>query len=193
MQLEKALKESATSSKLLRMFAETYSDVDPELAKTIDKDEDEIDRQYQRDLEDAKLRRTQVEEHKKRIIRLLVGGAAGVCLLLALLGIFITHRVVGPAHRMKRLLRQVGTSRFDLDVFPLRRGDELEDLFETFVQMTFSLRALQSGRLATLDSTIAKANAANVPEEVMRGLSGLRAQLSLGLHPDSHRPKGGAS
>lgn len=194
-QAEKALKESATSAKLLRMFAETYSDVDPELAKTLDKDQDEIDRQYQRDLEDVNARRGYVDAQKKKIIRLLIGGGAAVCLILALLGIFITHRVVGPAYRMKRLLRQVGTSRFEMDVAPLRRGDELEDLFETFVQMTFSLRALQAGRLATLDATIAKANAANVSPEILRNLSALRAQLSLGLHPDSHRPqvKGSAS
>jgi nitrate/nitrite-specific signal transduction histidine kinase len=188
-QAEKALKESATSAKLLHMFAETYQDVDPELAKTLDKDDDEIERQYQRDLDDLVQRRGQVDQQKKKIIRLMIGGATAVSLILALLGIFITHRVVGPAFRMKRLLRQVGTSRFDVDVVPLRRGDELGDLFETFVQMTFSLRAMQAGRLATLDATIAKANAANVPEDVLRRLSALRAQLTLGLQPDSHRPQ----
>jgi HAMP domain len=186
---ELASTQAATSAKLLHMFAETYQDVDPDLAKTLDKDDDEVERQYQRDLDDLNARRGQVDQQKKKIIRLLLGGAAGVSLILALLGIFITHRVVGPAFRMKRLLRQVGTSRFDMDVIPLRRGDELGDLFETFVQMTFSLRALQAGRLATLDATIAKANAQNAPPDVLRGLSALRAQLTLGLHPDSHRPQ----
>jgi hypothetical protein len=72
---------------------------------------------------------------------------------------------------------------------PLRRGDELEDLFDTFVQMIWSLKALQSGRLATLDATIAKARAAGISGEVMDGLNSLHAQLYLGLgDTESLRP-----
>ena len=52
---------------------------------------------------------------------------------------------------------------------------------ETFLQMAHSLEALQAGRRATLDSTIAKAEKAQVPPEVMSGLRALHAQLSLGL------------
>ena len=63
----------------------------------------------------------------------------------------------------------------------LRKGDELEDLFDTFVQMTYSLKALQTGRLATLDATIQKAEAEAVSPEVLKGLRALRAQLCLGL------------
>ena len=72
------------------------------------------------------------------------------------------------------------TARFSVKQ-RLRRGDELEDLFETFLQMAHSLEALQAGRRATLDSTIAKAEKAQVPPEVMSGLRALHAQLSLGL------------
>ena len=107
-------------------------------------------------------------------------GSATVVIVLAIMGVFITHRIVGPVYRIKRLLRQVGTARFSVKQ-RLRRGDELEDLFETFLQMAHSLEALQAGRRATLDSTIAKAEKAHVPPEVMSGLRALHAQLSLGL------------
>ncbi|GAC1393484.1 MAG: hypothetical protein NVS3B10_21760 [Polyangiales bacterium] len=188
-QAEKALKESATSAKLLRLTAASYAELDPDLAKTIDRDEDEIDREFARNLAEVNTRWLAVDAQRRRILWLLIGGSVAICAILTALGIFITHRVVGPAHRLKRLLRQVGTAKFDMAVGELRRGDELEDLFETFVQMAWSLRALQAGRLATLDATLVKASAAQVPEDVMRGLTSLRAQLSLGLHPDSHRPR----
>jgi hypothetical protein len=63
----------------------------------------------------------------------------------------------------------------------LRKGDELEDLFDTFLQMTYSLRATQRARLATLDSTLKHAESTNTPKEVIEGLRALRAQMVLGL------------
>ena len=51
------------------------------------------------------------------------------------MGIVITHRIVGPVHKMKRLLRRVSTGRLAIEE-RLRKGDELEDLFDTFLQMT---------------------------------------------------------
>jgi hypothetical protein len=82
---------------------------------------------------------------------------------------------------MKRLLRRVSTGRLAIEE-RLRRGDELEDLFDTFLQMTYSLRATQHARLATLDSTLKHAEAsASTPREVIEGLRALRAQMVLGL------------
>ena len=109
-------------------------------------------------------------------------GGAGLALLILLssMGIVITHRIVGPVHKLKRLLRRVGTGRLVVEE-RLRRGDELEDLFDTFLQMTYSLRAMQNARLATLDATLRRAEATGASPEVLDGLRALRAQLVLGL------------
>ena len=125
---------------------------------------------------------------------LLLGGGGALLVLLSFLGIFITHRIVGPVYRMKRLCRQAGTARFSVSDRPLRRGDELEDLFDTFIQMIWSLKALQSGRLATLESTIEKAREAGVSDDIMSNLRALHAQMHLGLADvESLRPaKAGA-
>jgi nitrogen fixation/metabolism regulation signal transduction histidine kinase len=187
-QAEKALKEASTSSKLLRLTAATYSDVDPELAKTIDRDQEQLEKEFEANRAEVARRTEHVELQRKRILWLLIGGSAGLLVLLTVLGIYITHRIVGPVFRLKRLLRQVGTARFDVNA-GVRRGDELDDLFETFVQMTYSLKALQSGRRATLQATIEKARAAKTAPEVMAGLEALNAQLNLGLGGvDSFRP-----
>jgi hypothetical protein len=55
--------------------------------------------------------------------------------------------------------------------------------------MTYSLKALQTGRRATLQATIEKARVAKIAPEVMAGLEALNAQLNLGLGGvDSFRP-----
>jgi len=186
-QAEQALKESATSAKLLKSSAAMYDDA-PELAKALEKDLADLDQQYKANLAKVTAQRAQVEAQRKQMFYLLIGGGLGVLGILFVLGVFITHRIVGPVFRLKRMCRQVSTSRLSAPQ-RLRKGDELEDLFDTFVQMTYSLKALQTGRLATLDATIEKAEEADVPGEVMKGLYALRAQLCLGLSEDESTQK----
>ncbi|MCC6552171.1 MAG: HAMP domain-containing protein [Polyangiaceae bacterium] len=189
-QAERALKESDTSARILRMSAATLGPDAEALNQALEAEQAESDRAYQRELSAIAERRAHVEQQRGRLLALLVGGGAALLALLAGLGVFITHRIVGPVFRLKRLCRQVGTTRLDVKV-ELRRGDELEDLFDTFRQMTYSLKALQLGRLATLDATLQKAEAARVPEEVLVGLRALRAQLCLGLGDEqpSEKPR----
>ncbi|MBL8720842.1 MAG: HAMP domain-containing protein [Myxococcales bacterium] len=175
-QAERALKESAASAKLLKMNA-SY---DEALGKSLDADLAALDAEYKKNLDDVQARRRDVEQQRQRLSLLLALGSLVLLASLSVMGIFITHRIVGPVYRMKRLLRQVGTARFSVKE-KLRRGDELEDLFETFVQTVHSLEALQAGRRLTLDATIEKARKAGVPADVMHGLEALHAQLSLGL------------
>jgi nitrogen fixation/metabolism regulation signal transduction histidine kinase len=177
-QAELALKEANTSAKLLKSSASGYDD--PTLKASLDEDLAAIEREHQKNIETVQGQRAEVERQQKRMTLILAVGSASLVLVLLVLGIFITHRIVGPVYRIKRLLRQVGTARFSVKQ-RLRKGDELEDLFETFVQMAHSLEALQGGRRATLEATIEKAEKANVPADVMGGLRALHAQLSLGL------------
>ena len=54
--------------------------------------------------------------------------------LIGLLGIYFTHKVAGPVYKMKRLLKQVGQGNLRVEA-RLRKGDELQDFFDTFTQM----------------------------------------------------------
>jgi methyl-accepting chemotaxis protein len=131
---------------------------------------------------------TNIADDRRRIQLMLVGAGLALVALLAAMGIVITHRIVGPVHKMKRLLRRVSTGRLVVEE-RLRRGDELEDLFDTFLQMTYSLRAMQAARLATLETTLVRAEAsASTPPEVIGGMRALRAQLVLGIEPRRSRP-----
>src|SRR5262249_51386364 len=101
--------------------------------------------------------------------------------LLTILGVVITHRIVGPVFKIKRLLRQVASGKLVVNQ-RLREGDELGDLFETFQQMTLSLKVLQIDRIATLEAAIAEAEKSGAPGGPLarrRGL-GPRPPLPLG-------------
>lgn len=179
-QAQKAFEESRTNSALARQSVQIAAPDNPALASVMDQSLAEVDVQAQKNLEEVKQRQAQIAKDRRDIQLLLLG--AGVCLVVLLfaMGIVITHRIVGPVHKMKRLLRRVSTGRLVVDE-RLRKGDELEDLFETFLQMTWSLRAMQAARLATLEGTLRKAEASRASDEVLAGLRALRAQLVVGL------------
>lgn len=181
LQAEKAFEESRTNSILARRSVQTSSD-DPVLAKVMEDSLAELDAQSAKNLADVRRRQDDIARDRKNLQLLLAGTGIALVLLLLGMGVVITHRIVGPVHKMKRLLRRVSTGRLAIEE-RLRRGDELEDLFDTFLQMTYSLRAIQAARLKTLDATLRRAEATGADDEVLAGMRALRAQMVLGLEP----------
>jgi nitrogen fixation/metabolism regulation signal transduction histidine kinase len=185
-QARKAAEESKANSILARQSVMIAA---PEMAQVMDESLAELDKKEKANLEDIERRHDEVVAAKKNVRMLLGGAGVALLLLLIAMGIVITHRIVGPVHKMKRLLRRVSTGRLMIEE-RLRKGDELEDLFDTFLQMTYSLRAMQRARLSTLEGTIKRAEASNAPADVLDSLKVLRAQMVLGLEKrrGSHYP-----
>ncbi|MBE7485844.1 MAG: HAMP domain-containing protein [Polyangiaceae bacterium] len=179
-QAEKAFKESKVNNQLARGAVELAAPDNATLAGVMNEQLREVDAEQEKNLAEVRRLQQDIGRDKQSLQLLLVGAGVALLLLLSLMGIVITHRVVGPVHKLKRLLRRVSTGRLVVDE-RLRRGDELEDLFETFLQMTFSLRAMQNARIATLDATLRRAEATGASSEVVAGLRALRAQMVLGL------------
>ena len=181
-QAERAFEESRSNNILARRTVQLAGGENAALQAIMDESLSEVDAQSEKDLAEVRSKQADIARDRQNIQLLLIG--AGVCLvaLLVFMGVVITHRIVGPVHKMKRLLRRVSTGRLVIEE-RLRRGDELEDLFDTFLQMTYSLRAMQQARLATLDGALRRAEASQTPMEVVEGLRALRAQLVLGLEP----------
>lgn len=182
---EKAFQQSIANSILTRRTVQMAAGDSPAFAAVMDEELGKHDAELGKELQAVRERQAQIA-HDRTFVRGLIASAGGVLLVLLVgMGILITHRIVGPVHKMKRLLRKLSTGRLSVDE-RLRKGDELEDLFETFLQATYSLRALQRARIATLDDTLAKAEATNAAEEVKDGLRVLRAQMVLGLERRRH-------
>lgn len=177
---ERAFQESEVNSKLARDNAALAAGDNQTLLSIMEDEIRKSDAKSQQELE--KVRRA--GDDLRRSARLLVFGLVGAILILGgaltWIGLRMTQRIVGPVHRLKRLLRRVGTGKLIVGE-RLRKGDELEDLFDTFRQMTYSLMALQRGRLATLEATVKDALATGADPSVRDGLNALRAQLELGL------------
>ncbi|MBX3125224.1 MAG: HAMP domain-containing protein [Polyangiaceae bacterium] len=179
-QAEKAFKESQTNNILARSAVERAHPESAALAEAMNESLAELDAQSDKNLADVRRLEQEIASDRQRL-RLVVGGAGLMLVLcLSVVGVVVTHRVVGPAHKLKRLLRRVSTGQLVVDE-RLRRGDELEELFDTFLQMTYSLRAMQSARVATLDATLRRAETTGAAEEVLEGLRALRAQMMLGI------------
>lgn len=179
-QAEKAYEESKNNSILAKKSVELAAPESAALKGLMDDGIADIEAQSAKNVADVKKLRADIDRQRMNLQLLLGGAGLVLVVLLIAMGIVITHRIVGPVHKMKRLLRRVSTGRLVIDE-RLRKGDELEELFDTFLQMTYSLRAIQSARLATLDGTLKKAEETNAPQEVIDGMRALRAQMVLGI------------
>lgn len=92
-------------------------------------------------------------EEDLRVLLSIVGGILMLVLILGATGIVVTHRVVGPAFRLKQLLRAVEAGHYRVEQ-RLRKGDELQDVFDAFLGMTAALRRRSTELAQRLDDAL---------------------------------------
>ena len=115
----------------------------------------DLDAQTASDLEEF------AKQEDRAIRNAIIAGVLFLTLVLGLTGIVVTHRVVGPTYRMKRLFAHVGEGRFELST-GIRKGDELQELYHSFAEMVESLRDQRSEEIEQLEQTLIKMEAAGV-------------------------------
>jgi nitrogen fixation/metabolism regulation signal transduction histidine kinase len=86
----------------------------------------------------------------------IIAGVLILALSLGITGILVTHRVVGPAYKMKSLFRDVSEGHLRVRG-RLRKGDELKDVFDEFEVMIEKLRARQREEITQLEAIIERA------------------------------------
>lgn len=118
------------------------------------------------------------------VLRNIVIGVGSLVAILAIAlgvtGIVVTHRVVGPAYKLKLLLSDVAAGTLNVRG-GLRKGDELQDVGEAFKRMVTALRERREDELAQLDSAIEKARENAVDEDVLNDLVAIRDRLRATL------------
>lgn len=120
---------------------------------------------------------------KQRDRQMLLGILGGILLLtlaLGATGIVITHKLVGPAYRMRRLLGTVASGHLKVEG-ALRRGDELQDVFNAFNDMVTALRSRQADEIAQLDGALTAAKAHGVRESDLEPFQALRDRMQSQL------------
>jgi methyl-accepting chemotaxis protein len=134
----------------------------------------EVTEQFVKDLERYS------QDADRKVAFGVVSGVLLLAVALGLTGIIVTHRLVGPAYRLKQLLREVRDGHLKVEG-RLRKHDELQDLFEVFQEMVVSLRSAQERQIALLDEALTRAKAAGVPSESVSHIEAARDQMRAAL------------
>jgi methyl-accepting chemotaxis protein len=115
-----------------------------------------------------------------KVLWSIILGILGLAIALGFTGIIVTHKLVGPAYKMRLLLNQVAEGKLKLQG-RLRKGDELQELFEAFANMVESLREAQAREVAELDAAIAHAKEAGIDERDLRAIQEVRDRMNAAL------------
>ena len=100
-------------------------------------------------------------QEDRKIRNAILAGVLLLTLALGFTGIIVTHRVVGPAYRMRRLFQHVGDGKIEITT-GIRKGDELQELYHSFAEMVESLRDQRGEEIAQLEETLIKMESAGV-------------------------------
>ena len=161
---------------VLGYHAYTYSTGQTELLniERMERKGGEIDERFIADLD----RYARAEDRK--VLLAVLGGIAVLALALGLTGIVVTHRLVGPAFRLKQALRHVSAGRLQVPG-ALRKHDELQDVFEAFQTMVKNLREARELDLRELDVALERARASGMSEETLAPIRAVRERIQSSL------------
>ncbi len=128
----------------------------------------------------------QAELEDRKVLATIVGGISALVLALAVTGIMVTHRVVGPAYKLRRLITHVADGHLEV-AGRLRKGDELQDVFLAFERMVHELRRKQQVEVDKLDVILRAFEDAASPEleDELEQLRGLRDAMAAELERKS--------
>jgi len=93
----------------------------------------------------------QGQRDKVRTTLVLCGGLVGIVVLLSLMTIVATHKIAGPAYKIRRLLSSIDGDHLQLWA-RLRKGDELIDVFQEFDDMVRRLREARHADVEELEA-----------------------------------------
>jgi len=98
-------------------------------------------------------RMSDLRSANQRDLRAILVALIIVFVVLVAIGIVVTHKVVGPIYRMKMLVSKIDGDHLMLQG-KLRKGDELQDLFEEVQWMLDRLRDHQGGEIKALSELL---------------------------------------
>jgi len=145
-QAQKVSEESKKVSEVSRMNIKDLAGDSPELVAEFNREAGEHDSSIAAQQKAILDQQEGLVGRQQVVIWSLGGGLALMVSLIGLLGIYFTHKVAGPIHKMKRLLADVGQGNLRVQA-RLRKGDELQDFFDAFTHMVSSLRDIEKRQL----------------------------------------------
>lgn len=131
---------------------------------------------------DTQKRMSDLRDANRRDRRAILVALVLVFVVLVAVGIVVTHKVVGPIYRMKMLVSKIDGDHLALQG-KLRKGDELQDLFEEVQQMLDRLRAHQDAEVTALGELLERLGACPDAERaaVLADLGKFRDRMATAL------------
>lgn len=123
---------------------------------------------------------TLLRDQDLQVLYKIFGLLAGMVIAIAAVGIFVTHQIAGPALILTRSLNQIAAGKLPV-LRPLRKGDELGELFEALHAAVARLEGEMRGDAETLERVTAALGPEN--EKLRDELRTLAARLQQYLPP----------
>ncbi|MEW6430552.1 MAG: signal protein [Myxococcota bacterium] len=128
---------------------------DPEFIGRLAEKSKAIDDAYEAEKQAVVQQKVELERQQRTTLYALVGFLSGFIVLVAIGAIVITHRIVGPLFRIKRMAREVAGGVIRPPSYGLRPGDELQDVFEVMAAMVKELRERTESDLRIVEAALA--------------------------------------
>lgn len=177
---QKAIEQNRVNSELLQMKMLAEAADSPELMTTYQAKAKKEAAELQKQKDELQAQAIETRAQQSRMGITIAGALVLLVLLIGVLGIFFTHKVVGPIHMMKNLLRQVGDGKLNFNRKP-RKGDELQDFFEVFQAMVNQLKARQAEEVKVLEQAMEEARASGASEAAIEKIKRVRDQMHAEL------------
>lgn len=128
---------------------------DPALMSKLEVRSKEIDAAYEAEKQAIVQQQKDLVAQQQTTIAVMVGLLLLFVLVIAFVAIVITHRIVGPLFRIKRMGREVASGVVRPPEYGLRPGDELKDVFDVFATMVKALRDRTEADLKAVEAAVA--------------------------------------
>ncbi len=123
---------------------------DPAFAAKLSEKSQAINAAYDAERIAAQEQSVEVKRQQKLTLYVLLAVLIAFIGLIALTAIVITHRIVGPLFRIKRMALQVSRGVIAPPPYALRPTDELQEVFAAFAEMMTQLRLRTETDLAAV-------------------------------------------
>lgn len=128
---------------------------DPDFAAKLAEKSKAIDAAFEAESAAVRAQTESLQQQQRITLYALLGVLVLFIALIAFTAIVITHRIVGPLFRIKRMAREVSGGMVRPPTYGLRPSDELHDVFDVFAEMVKQLRARAESDLAGVKAAMA--------------------------------------
>lgn len=122
-----------------------------------------------------------VNREKVRKRNILISSLTVFILFLLIGGIYLTHKIAGPAYKMKLLFNKIDGENLNVEG-SLRKGDELKEVFTSFINMIDRIRDYRKEEVKVISNIIAEIEEGNnITDATKEKLKALKDKLDISI------------